>query len=168
MEMSLLRKFSLTLASVLALSLPAGKAFAQSFGGIYQEISISDVPAPAITAATAAAGVSPTDASIEIEAEGKLIYGLSGQNSQGNRFEVDVNAIGEIQELEEEIDQSQVPPQVLKDLRVWLPDFQPVLIRRSIRAGDVVVYEFNGKDVQGNSLQIEIPSKGGKLMLFTF
>ncbi|WP_149031185.1 hypothetical protein [Moorena producens] len=166
--MSLLQKFSLALVSFLALSLPAGKAFAQSFGGIYQEISISDVPAAAMTAATAAAGVSPTDAAIEIEDDGKLIYGLSGQNSQGNRFEVDVNAIGEIQELEEEIDQSQVPPEVLKGLRVWLPDFQPTVIRRSVRAGDEVVYEFNGKDVQGNNLQVEMPSKGGRLMLFTY
>ncbi|OLT61513.1 hypothetical protein BJP37_23380 [Moorena bouillonii PNG] len=167
MEMSLLRKFSLTLVSFLALSLPAGKAFAQSFGGIFQEISISEVPAPAITAATVAAGVSPTDAAIEIGADGKLIYGLSGQNSQGNRFEVDVNAIGEIQQVEEEIDQSQVPPEVLKGLRVWLPDFQPTVIRRSVRATDVI-YEFNGKDVQGNNLQIEMPSKGGRLMLFTY
>lgn len=65
--------------------------------------------------------------------------------------EVDIPTFGQIGEIEDEIQQSEVPQPVMQALQRWMPGFRPTKMERSERPvpGDhgatFVAYEFEGK-----------------------
>ena len=115
---------------------------AQTFGGIERKISLEEVPLPAMSSVKTVTGAEPTNAKIEMQSDGSLVYEIGGQNQQGFKFVVDVSSNGKIVEVDEEIDRSAVPEAVLKAIKRWAPNAQIVSTWRSTRLGEFV-YEIN-------------------------
>ena len=155
--MSLLQKGSLSIGiSLLAMTtLCPERVSAQQSGVIQREIAIVDVPLPALSAARTISGSEITYAKAEIREDGPLIYELGGQNQQGYEFEVDVTAVGEVVEVEEEIDSSAVPSPVMRSIDKWIPGFQSTSFWRSTRP-NAVFYEVVGSSSDSLELHLEI------------
>ena len=119
---------------------------AQNLGGIEREISLSEVPNPALASATALAGAVPTKAQVELQNDGSLIYELIGRNQQGFEFWVDVTSDGKIIEIDEQVEPSAVPEVVYRALNRWAPNAEIVSTWRSTRLGEFV-YEIILEDV---------------------
>ena len=155
--MSLLQKCSLSIGiSLLAMTtLCSERVSAQQSGVIQREIPIVDVPLPALAAARTASGSEITYAKAEIRVDGPLIYELGGQNQQGYEFEIDVTAIGEVVEIEEEVDSSAVPSPVMRSIERWIPGFQSTSFWRSTRP-NAVFYEVVGLSADSLDLHLEI------------
>lgn len=111
---------------------------AQTLGGIERDVSISEVPNPAMASVTAVAGAVPTKANVEMQPDGSLVYELGGQNQQGLRFVADVTPEGKIIEVDEEVDRSAVPEPVYKALNRWAPGLPIESTWRSTRLGEFV------------------------------
>jgi hypothetical protein len=111
---------------------------AQTLGGIERDVSLSEVPNPAMASATAVAGAVPTKANVEMQPDGSLVYELGGQNQQGFQFIVDVTPEGKIIEVDEEVDRSAVPEPVYKALNRWAPGSPIESTWRSTRLGEFV------------------------------
>ena len=119
---------------------------AQTLGGIEREISLSEVPNPALSSATAVAGSAPTKAQVELQPDGSLVYELTGRNQQGFEFWVDVTSEGKIIEIDEQVEPSAVPEVVYRTLNRWAPNAEIVSTWRSTRLGEFV-YEIVIEDV---------------------
>ncbi|NEP60238.1 MAG: hypothetical protein F6K31_25090 [Symploca sp. SIO2G7] len=111
---------------------------AQTLGGIERDITLSEVPNPALASATAVAGAVPNAANVELQPDGSLVYELAGQNQQGFQFIVDVNSEGKIIEVDEEVDPTAVPEVVYRALNRWAPGAQIESTWRSTRLGEFV------------------------------
>ncbi len=132
---------------------------AQTLGGIERDISLSEVPNPAISSVTAVAGAAPNKANVELQPDGSLVYELAGKNEQGFQFVVDVTSEGKIIEVDEEVDRSAVPEVVYKALNRWAPGAQIASTWRSTRLGEfvyeIVIEEFWFEiDADGRTLTI--------------
>ena len=91
------------------------------------------------------------NAQVEIQSDGSLVYEIGGQNQQGFKFLVDVSSNGKIVEVDEEIDRSAVPANVMRAVKKWVPNAQIVSTWRSTRLGEIV-YEI----VMDNNLWLEL------------
>jgi len=134
-------------------SLPKRENFliAQTFGGVERKIPLSEVPLTVIASVKTITGAEPKNAQVEIQSDGSLVYEIGGQNQQGFKFLVDISSNGKIIEVDEEIDRSGVPANVLKAVKQWVPNAQIVSTWRSTRLGEIV-YEI----VMDNQLWLEI------------
>lgn len=135
---------------------------AQKLGEIQKEIDLSEVPITVLSSATAAAGTQPSYAQIQINPDGSLVYELGGQNQQGFDFEIEVTPNGEIIEIDEQIESSAVPQEVMKILNYWLPDVEIVSIWRSTRYKS---FDYYYEITIENDFWIEIPADGKTLKI---
>ena len=77
---------------------------------------------------------------------------------------------GEIEEIEEEIQQNDVPPPVMQAVQRWMANFRPTKIERSERpvpggnGATFVVYEFEGQH-GGMDVDVEVSADGSRLMI---
>ncbi|MGD1911461.1 MAG: hypothetical protein ACFB2X_11540 [Rivularia sp. (in: cyanobacteria)] len=143
---------SIYLNDAKAQSLPKKEILiAQTFGGIERKVALSEVPLPVMASVRTVTGGEPTGAGVETKSDGSIVYELSGQNQQGFKFIVDATPSGKIVEIDEEIDRSAVPANVIKALQRWTPDAQIVSTWRSTRLGEFV-YEI----VLNNGFWVEI------------
>ncbi|MEQ8995760.1 MAG: hypothetical protein RID53_04550 [Coleofasciculus sp. B1-GNL1-01] len=146
---------SINLGEAKAQSIPNPQTvlLAQTFGGIERQIALEDVPLPVMAAARTVTGGEPTAANIEMKPDGSIVYELRGQNQQGFEFVADVTPNGQIIEVDEEIERSAVPEDVIKALKRWEPNASIVSTWRSTRLGQFV-YEI----VLDNDFWFEIPA----------
>ena len=125
-------------------------------------MSMEEVPQAAMEAAQAeaeSAGVELTTVAMDDD-EGTQTYELGGTMENGMGFEVDVLEDGTIEEVEEEIEMSEVPEAVTATLEENLSGFEPSYIERSTREeGSQVVYEFEGTH-EGGEVDVEINEDG--------
>lgn len=133
----------------------AAPAFAQE----EQTMTMEQVPAAAMAAAKAQAGSMEFTAVAMDDDEGTQTYELSGKMANGMAMEVDVLADGTIEEVEEQVEMSAVPATVTAALETNLAGFKPAMAEKSTRAGNVVVYEFEGTH-KGKEIDVEINADG--------
>lgn len=128
-------------------------------------ISLDDVPENVLdTALSTAPGVTFDRVSIEVE-NGVSIYEFEAQDHNGKHIEIDVTEDGDLEEIEMEIDASELPASVLETLNDVAPGFRPDYIELSVRDGGAAfVYEFEG-ELDGASMDIEIAENGELLLL---
>lgn len=127
------------------------------------EMSMEEVPQAVMEAAQAeaeSAGAELTSAAMDGET-----YELSGTLENGMGFEVDVLENGTVEEVEEEIEMSEVPEEVATALEENLPGFEPTYIERSTREdGAQIVYEFEGTHEDGE-VDVEINEDGSNFTI---
>jgi len=171
-----IRQKILTTTAILALTFPLGFAnaqaqslqetngrlIAQGLGKIQTKIALSEVPQTVLSAAKAVSGSDPTYANVEINPDGSFVYELGGQNQQGFNFEMDIKPNGEIIEVDEQVDASAVPAEVMKILKYWLPDVQIVSTWRSTR---YTSFDYYYEIVIGEDFWVEIPANGKTLKI---
>ncbi len=135
---------------------------AQKLGTIESKIDVSEVPNIVLSSAIAASGSKPTSAQIQINPDGSTVYELLGQNQQGFDFEIEINPNGQIIEIDEQIEPSAVPQEVMKVLKYWLPDAQIVSTWRSTRYKS---FDYFYEIVINNDFWVEIPADGKTLKI---
>lgn len=145
---------SINLSNAFAQSLPKKEILiAQTFGGIERIISLEEVPLPVMASVMTITGSKPTGAGVEMKSDGSIVYELTGQNQQGFKFSVDATPTGQIIEIDEEVDRTAVPENVIQALKQWVPEAKIVSSWRSTRLGEFV-YEI----VVDNGFWFEIPA----------
>ncbi len=166
----------LTTTAIAALTLPIafsdakaqssidtdGILIAQELGIIERKIELSEVPTTVLSAVIAASGAEPTRAGVQINPDGSTVYELGGQNQQGFDFEIEINPNGEIIEIDEQIEASAVPEEVMKILKYWLPEVQVVSTWRSTR---YTSFDYYYEIVIGEDFWVEIPADGTTLKI---
>lgn len=135
---------------------------AQKLGSIERKIELSEVPITVLSSARTISGGEPTKAQVQVNPDGSLVYELGGQNQQGFDFEIDIIADGEIVEIDEQIESSAVPEQVMKALKYWLPQAEIVSIWRSTR---YKTFDYYYEIVIENDFWVEIPADGSTLKI---
>ena len=158
----------ISLNDAKAQSLPHRESFsiAQAFkgiGGIERKIPLSDVPITVITSVKTVTGAEATEAGVEMRPDGSMVYEIYGQNQQGFQFVVDATPNGKIVEVDEEIDSSAIPENILKAFKRWVPNAKIVSSWRSTRIG-ALFYEF----VIDDDFWIEIPSEADRVIIHRF
>ncbi len=145
---------SINLSNAFAQSLPRKEILiAQTFGGIQRKISLEEVPLPVMASVMTITGAKPTGAGVEMKSDGSIVYELTGQNQQGFKFSADATPSGQIIEVDEEIDRTAVPEDVIQAMKQWAPNAKIVSTWRSTRLGEFV-YEI----VMDDGLWFEIPA----------
>lgn len=169
--MSLLTKIGIKLLTTTGLAIFASCGLnmnninninAQSLGEIERKIELSEVPATVLSSATAASGAIPTSAQVQINPDGSLVYELGGQNQQGFDFEIEIRPSGEIIEVDEQVESSAVPEEVMKAFKFWLPNAQVVSTWRSTRYES---FDYYYEIVIDNDFWVEIPADGKTLKI---
>jgi hypothetical protein len=143
-----MNKFLLTVAAVAM----ASAAQAQEETAMTME----EIPPTVMEAANAANTMGGTFESVAMD-DG--VYELAGTLESGMGFEVDVAEDGSVEEVEEQIEASELPEAVAAALEENLPGFAPDYIERSTRPEGVIVYEFEGTH-DGAEIDAEIAEDG--------
>ncbi len=152
---------SINLSNAFAQSLPKREILiAQTFGGIERKISLEEVPLPAMASVMTVTGAKPTAAQVEMKSDGSIVYEISGQNQQGFKFSVDATPNGQIIEVDEEVDRTAVPENVIQALKRWAPNAKIVNTWRSTRLGEFV-YEIT----VDNGFWFEIPTDANQVTI---
>lgn len=133
---------------------------AQNLGGIVREIILEEVPAPAMSAAKTATNAEFSQARIELQSDGSLIYILRGKNQQGYQVEVQVTPNGTIRQVDEQIEISGVPEVAVRSFKRWAPNDQLISTWRSTRLGELY-YQFVLQD-----FWLEIAPDGNKVVIY--
>ncbi len=159
---------SISFNDVKAQSLPQRESFsvAQAFkgvGGIERKIPLSEVPITVITSVKTVTGSEAIEAGVEMRPDGSMVYEIYGQNQQGFKFIVDATPNGKIVEVDEEIDSSAIPEDILKAFKRWVPNAKIVSSWRSTRIG-ALFYEF----VIDDDFWIEIPAEADRVIIHKF
>lgn len=154
-----------TMIAAAALVAGAGGALAQS-----AKLDMNQVP-PHVLAAARAAGALSNVTEVGVEVEGsRVIFEIKGPGPGGRVREVDVFASGEIEEIEHEIQQADVPQPVTQALQRWMPNFRPTKMERSehpVPGGNGAtysVYEFEGQH-GGVEVDVEVSADGDRLAI---
>ena len=77
---------------------------------------------------------------------------------------------GEVEKIEDEIQQNEVPQPVMQAVQRWMPNFKPTKIERSERpvpgsnGAIFMVYEFEGQH-GGVEVDVEVAADGSRLMI---
>lgn len=134
-----------------------------------RKIKLEEVPPIVMQNAKAAVpGVTFTEAQIDTD-DTETIYELKGTTKDGKKVEVDVYPDGFIEEIETQIEKSDVPPAVLKLFDAKFPGFKIVKIEKSVRPCrnglQTVWYEFDGVTSQGEAVDVEIDAKATKYLV---
>ena len=129
------------------------------------QIPISDVDDQALAIARSAApGVRFITANVEFAERGMDVLELGGVTAAGVNVEVDLvraGSIWRIDEVEREVSWRQVPFDVKVILSVFfMEEWRPDVIERSERPDGLVVYELEGKDAAGETLEMSITETG--------
>ena len=119
-------------------------------------MTMEEVPAAVMDAANAANTMGVTFDAVAMD-EG--VYEFSGTMESGMGYEVDVMEDGTIEEVEEQIEASELPEAVSDALDTNLAGFTPDYVERSTRADGAIVYEFEGTH-EGQEIDAEINADG--------
>lgn len=152
----------------LMVALVAGTfAFASLAQAEEQTIEWDQVPKKVRQAAEKAAeGNKLTQAAWEEEG-GQKVYELSGKTGEDRNIEIDVDEQGNVLEVEHEIAMNEIPTEVEQTLNRFLRGFRGEFVEKSVRPakGNQVWYEFEGKDADGQMIDVEIREDGGKIKI---
>lgn len=124
-------------------------------------MTMEEVPANVMEAANAA---NTKGVTFEAVAMDDGVYEFSGAMEGGMGYEVDVTEDGTVEEIEEQIDASELPEAVSAALESNLAGFTPDYVERSTRADGAVVYEFEGAH-EGAAIDAEINEDGSNFMM---
>ena len=146
------------------LILSSALAVAATSAAFAEDMKMEDVPANVRAVALEAAGGLPLQ-SVAFDLDGgTATYEFKTKTERGTQLEIDVDATGEIEEIEEEITLQDVPGVVTDLLAVHFPNIQPTFIERSTRASMAVWYEFEAtKD--GREYDIEVRADGRVILI---
>lgn len=133
---------------------------AQNLGGIIRQIALEEIPIPAMSAAKTVSGAQFNSARAEVKSDGSLIYYIRGKNQQGFEVEVQSNSVGNILQVDEQIDPSAVPDNIVKILKKWVSDTKIISTWRSTRLGSLY-YQFVIQDYW-----LEIATDGNKIIIY--
>lgn len=123
-------------------------------------MALKDAPAAALQAAQAARpDASFSSVAMETE-DGVVTYEFSGAGSDGTAVEVDVDADGNVLEIETPIALEDLPQPVKDALALQMPDFSPSGAEQSLRPDGSVVYELDGLGPDGEALDVEVAADG--------
>lgn len=136
------------------------------------ELDLDSVPLIVIHAAKVAfkhydGGATLTSAQIDKD-DVLAVYEIVGKTSEGRFLEADIRADGVMVELEIEIGEGQLPPEVQQALGTFAPNFTPSgdrpRIEKSVRPSDVglpeIWYEFSG-----SNFDVEVRSDGKAILI---
>ena len=153
-------KKTLFLILTSALAVPA---FAQD----EQVMTMADVPPPVLARAeTIAMSMGVTIDSVGLDLDnGTATYEFAGKLPSGMAFEIDVDADGTVEELEEQIEAAAVPQPAMDLVARYLPGFAPELVEKSTRGDFVVFYELEGNNAQGNAIDVEVRADGRQILI---
>lgn len=141
---------------LLALGLVSG-AFDEA------NVDLARVPAPARRAAQRAVpGLKLTEATVE-QVEGQTVYTLSGEDAQERDVEVEVTARGVVLSVSLEIELARVPSVVKAALRAKVRGFRPTAAMEVHEGGRLTSYSFEGKDADGDEIEVTVSSDGSKV-----
>ena len=159
---------SISFNDVKAQSLPQRESFSiaqasRGIRGIERKIPLSEVPMTVITSVKTVTGADATEAGVEMRSDGSMVYEIYGQNQQGFQFVVDATPNGTIVEVDEEVDSSAIPENIMKAFRRWVPNGKIVSSWRSTRIG-ALFYEF----VIDDDFWIEIPAEADRVIIHRF
>lgn len=108
---------------------------------------------------------------VGVEVEGaRVIWEIRGRTRDGRIREVDFLSSGELDEVETEIQQTDVPQPVMQTLQRWMPNFRPTKFERSERPANgvpgvtYVVFEFEGQ-FGVVEVDVEVSADGSRLMV---
>jgi hypothetical protein len=139
-------------------------ALALASGALAQEettMTMEEVPSTVMDAANTANTAGVTFDAVAMD-EG--VYEFSGTMESGMGYEVDVMEDGTIEEVEEQIEASELPEAVSDALDTNLAGFTPDYVERSTRADGAIVYEFEGTH-EGQTIDAEINEDGSGFMM---
>jgi uncharacterized membrane protein YkoI len=143
----------IAISASIATLLVGAAAFAQSD----VKVELSAVPQKVMdTAKKQVSGFTATSANTETEA-GKKIYEIQG-TAGGKTLEIDVAEDGTLDEVETEIQMSELPDAVTKAIMAKLPKFQATKVEESRRTSGTY-YEVEGAD-GGKNWDVEIKADG--------
>ncbi len=143
-----------------AKSITDNLVIAQNLGGIIRQISLEEIPISAMSAAKTVSGAQFQSARAEVKSDGSLIYYIRGKNQQGFEVEVQSNSVGNILQVDEQIEPSAVPDNIVKILKKWAADAKVISTWRSTRLG-AFYYQFVIQDYW-----LEIASDGNKINIY--
>ena len=123
-------------------------------------MTMEEVPTTVMEAATAANTMGVTFDAVAMD-EG--VYEFSGTMEGGMGYEVDVMEDGTIEEVEEQIEASDLPEAVTAALETNLAGFTPDYVERSTHADGSIVYEFEGTH-EGQTIDAEFYEDGSNFM----
>lgn len=132
-----------------------------------QDVTMNSVPPAAKAAAMyAAAGFKLDEVQLDMDG-GQATYEFSGKSEKGKLFEIDVLPDGRVVEVEMEIAEDEVPQKAMQLVNQHVQNFQPKMIERSVRTGDVVSmwYEMEGTDGSGQEVDVEVLGNGEVILI---
>ena len=134
-----------------------------------KKIKLEEVPAIVMqTAKAAVPGVTFSEAQIDTD-DTETIYELKGTTKEGKKVEVDVYPDGFIEEIEIQIEKSEVPTKVLSFFEKKFPGFKLTKIEKSIRPCrnglQTIWYEFDGVTSAGEAVDVEIDENATKYLV---
>lgn len=134
------------------------------------KLEVNQVPPHLLAAARAVGRLEQvTEAGVEVE-NGHVVFEIKGRTREGKVREVDLLTSGEVEEIEEEIAQNEVPAPVMQALQRWMPNFRPTKMERSERpipgtaGASHMMYEFEGQH-GGMEVDVEVAADGSRLLL---
>lgn len=131
-----------------------------------EALEIEDIPVEAVRSVKALA---PDMAFREAEKEykhGNIYIDIEGELPDGREIEFDLLKVGEkwqVVEIQRDLTMAQLPQNVTKALSSNSPEFNPLRIIESIQHGtEIIVYEFYGKDSNGEEIREEVKLENGE------
>ncbi len=129
-----------------------------------EDIDLNAVPAEVLAAARAAQpDLNLSEAEYETR-DGNEYYDVGGTLPDGSELELDITRIDgvwTVVETQRDIDMETTPDAVSEALRGKAAGWSPDRIIESDQGDGVVIYEFYGKDDDGEDTKIEVKYEGG-------
>jgi len=144
-------------------------------GELEESLAMSDVPLIVSHTAQLAAEqylAGATFAEVGFDPEGDVpAFEFAGTGSAGQAIEVDIYPDGVVEEIEEVIDQAEVPAETLAMLNMFFPEVQIDLVERSTRPTKLgltnIYYEFEAVTADGVTLDVELNEDGTRMTVET-
>ena len=130
-----------------------------------EDIDLNAVPAEVLAAAMASQPeLDVSEAEYETR-DGNEYYDVGGTMPDGSELELDitrVDGVWTVVETQRDIEMESAPEAVAKALQSKVADWSPDRIIESDQGDGVVIYEFFGKDADGEDTKIEVKFEGGQ------
>jgi hypothetical protein len=124
------------------------------------QIDLASVPAVVTQAAAKVVpGARWTEAEKDTE-RGQVVYELKGTNAKGQAVEAWIRPDGTVFEVETQLTLAEAPAAVSAALKARHPMFRPLKVKSELRPGTPLVYEFEGKLMNGQDMEIELTADG--------
>ena len=130
-----------------------------------EDIDLAAVPAEVLAAARASQPkLKLSEAEYETR-DGNEYYDVGGTMPDGSELELDItkiNGVWTVVETQRDIKFETTPKAVANSLKSKAPGWSPERIIESDQGNGVVIYEFFGKDDDGEETKIEVKFEGGQ------